>query len=30
MPRIEPWEQIKTTAHLKKENGMEELAFAQQ
>ena len=30
MPRIEPWEQTKTTAHLKKENGMEELAFAQQ
>ena len=29
MPRIEPWEQTKTTAHLKKENGMEELAFAQ-
>ena len=28
MPRIEPWEQTKTTAHLKKENGMEELAFA--
>ena len=30
MPRIEPWEQTKTMAHLKKENGMEELAFAQQ
>ena len=28
--RIEPWEQTKTAAHLKKENGMEELAFAQQ
>ena len=24
MPRIELWEQTKTTAHLKKENGMEE------
>jgi hypothetical protein len=30
MPRIKLWEQTKTTAHLKKENGMEELAFAQQ
>lgn len=30
MPRIEPWEQTKTTAHLKKENGMEELGIVQQ
>jgi len=27
MPRIELWEQTKTTAHLKKENGMEELGI---
>ena len=30
MPRIEPWEQTKSTDNYKKENVMEDLAFAQQ